>query len=45
MAEVEGLVHALREGDDAAKAAAARALGNLACNNAATLTTTRSISR
>ena len=28
-------VHALREGDDAAKMAAARALGNLACLNAA----------
>jgi len=33
MAEIEGLVRALREGDDAAKTAAARALGRLACNN------------
>ena len=32
---IEGLVRALREGDDAAKVAAARALGTLACNNAA----------
>ena len=31
MAEIEGLVRALREGDDAAKEAAARALRNLAC--------------
>ncbi|KAH8057583.1 hypothetical protein JL722_6666 [Aureococcus anophagefferens] len=30
MAEIEGLVRALREGDDAAKAAAARRLGDLA---------------
>ena len=30
MAEIEGLVRALREGDDAAKAKAARALGDLA---------------
>ena len=35
MAEIEGLVRALREGDDAAKATAARKLGNLAaCNDA-----------
>ena len=33
MAEIEGLVRALREGDDAAKAAAARRLGWLAFNN------------
>ncbi|KAH8068688.1 hypothetical protein SO694_00022213 [Aureococcus anophagefferens] len=33
MAEIEGLVRALREGDDAAKTAAARALGRLACGN------------
>ncbi len=33
MAEIEGLVRALREGDDQAKTAAARALGRLACNN------------
>ena len=31
MAEIEGLVRALREGDDAAKASAARALGDLMC--------------
>ena len=33
MAEIEGLVRALREGDDAAKAAAARRLGWLAFKN------------
>jgi vacuolar protein 8 len=36
MAEIEGLVRALREGNDAAKTAAARALGDLAWNNGAT---------
>ncbi|KAH8067472.1 ubiquitin-protein transferase [Aureococcus anophagefferens] len=35
MAEIEGLVRALREGDDAAKTAAARALGNLIHNDTA----------
>ena len=30
---IEGLVRALREGDDAAKVSAARALRNLACND------------
>ncbi|KAH8044286.1 ubiquitin-protein transferase [Aureococcus anophagefferens] len=35
MAEIEGLVRALREGDDAAKTAAARQLGFLAFNDAA----------
>jgi vacuolar protein 8 len=34
MAEIEGLVRALREGDDAAKQAAARELHNRACDNA-----------
>jgi vacuolar protein 8 len=34
MAEIEGLVRALREGDDAAQTAAAGALCSLACNNA-----------
>ena len=33
MAEIARRVRALREGDDAAKAAAARALGDLACGN------------
>ena len=35
MAEIEGLVRALREGDDQAKTAASAALGNLAAANAA----------
>ena len=35
MAELKGLVRALCEGDDPAKAAAARALGNFAYNNSA----------
>jgi vacuolar protein 8 len=35
MAEIEGLVRALREGDNAAKVAAATALFSLACNYAA----------
>ena len=35
MAEIEGLVRALREGDDAAKTAAARELGDLAFHDAA----------
>ena len=35
MAEIEGLVRALREGDDAAKAEAARVLGHLAYYDAA----------
>ncbi|KAH8098909.1 hypothetical protein JL720_1879 [Aureococcus anophagefferens] len=35
MAEIEGLVRALREGDDAAKSVAALALDSLACGNVA----------
>ena len=37
MAEIEGLVRALREGDDAAKTAAANALGTLAYDDDANI--------